>query len=271
MKRTKNSAVLKFTGLAFYLCLIACSSEQLVGEALPIEIEATIPALTKAITEKTAFEDGNEITVTQDGSGSSAKYAFDGANSRWKPASGSTPITTTNGGTFKAVWKPDGFTAILGDQSVEGNYAKSNQLTATATTTTNLVTFQFAPAAAKLTIVITYQNDVTEGKATVSGQKLLDGTTTSNQTVTCYPVVNTGKRHSFVALVYPGSSLTFVISASSKEEPTPKTHKVENSEIKPGYNYTYNFSTDNRKLLILNNVTVTGFTKQPDTSAGDAT
>lgn len=270
MKRTIYIYALKCTGLAICLWLTACSSEQFTGEALPLEIEASIPSLTKAITEKTAFENGNKITVT--GGANSADYQYDAANSRWLPVSGSTPLTTTGGGTFTAVWNPDGFTGILADQKIEGNYAKSNQLTSTATAEANLVQFKFAPAAAKLTIVVTYQDAVTEGAATITGDHLLNGTATG-QTITCYPVTSTGKRLSFVALAYPETAKTYSINVSSKANgiTEAKTHKVENSELKAGYNYTYNFSTDNRKLLILNSVTVSGFTKQPDTSVGDAT
>lgn len=265
--------------MALALCfgLAGCSAEQVLDEAHPIEIEATIPAQTKAgvdvaSLEKKAFADNDLITVSSN-SNTSAVYKY--TNGRWLPNTGTAGLTTTGGETFTASWQPDGFTKILSDQNVEANYQKSYALTATATASANLVKFRFAPAAAKITIVVTYTTISSGGSASIDGDKLLDDTG-NNQTINFLPVTDTGTKHTFMGLVFPGTSKTYTITVKS----TPQSSSVEQTktynqnvakDLKAGYNYTYNFSTDNKTYLILNSVTVTEFETGETTIVGDAT
>jgi hypothetical protein len=78
------------TSLLLLLCaLLACCSqdEEEYASAVPLDISAVIDGIgTRAdATEKTAFENGDEITITIDGddSGKSYIYVYDGSN--WNP------------------------------------------------------------------------------------------------------------------------------------------------------------------------------------------
>lgn len=271
MERIQYIPVLK--AMAFALCfgLAGCSAGQVLDEAHPIEIEATIPAQTKASVadlEKKAFANDDLITVSK--SGTSAVYKY--TNGRWLPNMG-TGLSTTGNEQFTASWQPDGFGGILSDQKVEANYKKSYALTAKATASANLVQFRFAPAAAKITIVVTYTTDSSDGSASITGDKLLDETNIG-QTINFLPVTNSGTKHTFMGLVCPGTDKTYTISVKSTPQSgseQTKIYKQASKELKAGHNYTYNFSTDSRSLLILNSVTVTEFETGGTTTVGDAT
>lgn len=274
MERIQYIPVLK--AMAFALCfgLAGCSAGQVLDEAHPIEIEATIPAQTKAgvdvaSLEKKAFANNDLITVSKNPS-SSADYKY--TNGRWLPNTG-TVLSTTGDEEFTASWQPTGFAGIQKDQNTADNYQKSYALTAKATASANLVQFRFAPAAAKITIVVTYTTDSKDGSASITGDNLLDEINTG-QTINFLSVTNTDKKHTFMGLVFPGTktytiSVTSTPQSGSSEE--TKTHTEASKELKAGHNYTYNFSTDSRSLLILNSVTVTEFKTGETTIVGDAT
>lgn len=270
MEKIQYIPVLKAMSLALCFGLTGCSAEQVLDEAHPIEIEATIPAQTKANVaslEKKAFADEDLITVSN--SGTSAVYKY--TNGRWLPNT-ETVLTTTGGETFTASWQPTGFDGIQSNQSTEDNYKKSYALTASATAKANRVEFRFAPAAAKITIVVNYTTESSAGSASIAGNKLLNDTNTG-QTINFFPVTNSGKMHTFMGLVFPGTGKEYTITVKStpENEEQMKTYTQESKELKAGYNYTYNFSTDNRSLLILNSVTVTEFESGGSTTVGDAT
>ncbi|WP_293669024.1 fimbrillin family protein [uncultured Parabacteroides sp.] len=278
MKRIRYTTVLKAAGLALCFWLAACTDEQLLSEMRPLEIEAVIPAQTKAslgasALDKTAFINDDSIKVVRSGGSETASYKYDLANGRWLPKTG-TGLSTTGNQTFIASWRPDGFTGILADQTTVENYQKSIQLTDTAAATNNLVQFRFAPAATKITITVTYTDgsNITGGTASMTGSKLLNETETS-QTINFYAVTNSGAKHTFVGVVYPGTGKTYTISVTSTATTTTtKTYTQASKELKAGYNYTYNFTTDSRTLLILNNVTVNDFVDDNTTPpVGDAT
>ncbi|MCD7849198.1 MAG: fimbrillin family protein [Parabacteroides sp.] len=278
MKRIRYTTVLKAAGFALCFWFAACTDEQLLSEMRPLEIEAVIPAQTKAdlgasSLEKTAFVNDDSIKVVLSGGSDTASYKYDLANGRWLPKTG-TGLSTTGSQTFIASWRPDGFTGILADQTTVGNYQKSIQLTDTATAANNLVQFRFAPAATKITITVTYTDESSEGSAKLEGNYLLDATGTG-QTVKFYAVTNSGTKHTFVGVVYPGTGKTYTISVTSKASAaataTTKTYTQASKELKAGYHYTYNFTTDNRTMLILNNVTVNDFGSGGETPVGDAT
>lgn len=274
MERIQYIPVLKAMALALCFGLASCSAEQVPDEAHPIEIEATIPAQTKAgvdvaSLEKKAFANNDLITVSKNPS-SSAVYKY--SNGRWLPNTG-TVLSTTGDEEFTASWQPTGFTKILSDQNVEANYKKSYALTAKATASANLVQFRFAPAAAKITIVVTYTTDSSDGSASITGDKLLDETNIG-QTINFLPVTNSGTKHTFMGLVCPGTDKTYTISVKSTPQSGSEQTKIyeqASKVLKAGYNYTYNFSTDNKTYLILNSVTVTEFKTGATTTVGDAT
>lgn len=273
MKRTRSITSWIVAGIVACFWLPGCSSEQPLGEMQPLEIEATIPGLTKADTplEKTAFVADDSITVSKS-STTSAVYKFDATNSRWLPKVG-TGLSTTGNEAFTASWKPEGFTAILSDQQTAGHYQKSYELTASATASANLVQFSFAPAAAKITIVVNYALESSGGSASITGSHLLSSDD-GDQTINFWPLQATGKKHTFVGLVFPGSGKSYqisVVATPSDGSPETKTHSMTGKTLKAGYNYTYNFSTDNTPNLILNSVTVTDFKPETDTNVGEAT
>lgn len=274
MERIQYIPVLKAMALALCFGLASCSTEQVLDEAHPIEIEATIPAQTKADVaslEKKAFADNDLITVSKNSS-SSAVYKY--SNGRWLPNTENAGLTTTGiGEQFTASWQPAGFGGIQSNQSTADNYQKSYALTASAKASANLVQFRFAPAAAKITIVVTYTTDSSDGSASITGDKLLDETNI-DQTINFLPVTNSGTKHTFMGLVCPGTDKTYTISVKSTPQSSSeqtKIYKQASKELKAGHNYTYNFSTDSRSLLILNSVTVTEFETGETTIVGDAT
>lgn len=271
MEKIQYIPVLKAMSLALCFGLAGCSAEQVLDEAHPIEIEATIPAQTKANVanlEKKAFADEDLITVSKvNNSSTSAVYKY--TNGRWLPTGN--VLETTGGEEFTASWPTD-FGGIQSNQSTEDNYKKSYALTALATAAANWVKFRFAPAAAKITIVVNYTTESSAGSASITGDKLLNDTNTG-QTINFFPVTNSGKMHTFMGLVFPGTGKAYTITVKStpKDEEQIKTYTQSSKELKAGYNYTYNFSTDNRSLLILNSVTVTEFESGGATTVGDAT
>ncbi|WP_425886278.1 hypothetical protein ACPYIV_07900 [Parabacteroides sp. ASD2025] len=272
MERLQMNMIVKALGLAACFLLAGCSPEQPIGEMSPLEVEAVIPAQTKAGTsglDKMAFVDTDSITVTKSGGTPSAVYKYDLTNDRWLPKTG-TGLSTTGGETFVASWKPVDFTGIVEDQTSEDKYKKCYELAASSTATANLVKFKFAPVAAKITIIVSYALESTEGSASLKGNKLISDTDTE-QTISFHPVTNSGKKHTFVGLVHPGDAKKYTISVTYKDLATPYTYAVNSKNLQAGYNYIYNFSTDNKTYLILNSITVVDFVKQSETSAGDAT
>ncbi|WP_455642651.1 fimbrillin family protein [Parabacteroides sp.] len=277
MERLQMNMIVKALGLAACFLLAGCSPEQPIGEMSPLEVEAEIPVQTKAGAsglDKMAFVDTDSITVTKSGGTPSAVYKYDQTNDRWLPKTG-TGLSTTGGETFVASWKPVGFTGIVADQTSEDKYKKCYELAASSTATANLVKFKFAPVAAKITIIVSYALESTEGSASLKGNKLISDTDTE-QTISFHPVTNSGKKHTFVGLVHPDSNAKkiYKISVSSKNKEgttTTRSYEEKGKTLQAGYNYIYNFSTDNKTYLILNSITVVDFVKQSETSAGDAT
>lgn len=274
MERLQMSMIIKALGLATCFLLAGCSAEQPIGGMSPLEVEATIPVQTKADAgssslDKMAFIDNDSITVAKSGGTPAAVYKYDLTNDRWLPKTG-TGLSTTGGEAFTASWKPEGFTGITGDQVTEDKYKKCYGLAASSTAAANLVSFKFAPAAAKITIVVTYATGSSDGSASLTGKKLIDETDTE-QTIYFYPVTNSGTKHTFVGLAHPGDAKAYTISVSYSGLTDPYKYVVTNKKLQAGYNYIYNFSTDNTTYLILNSITVADFQNGGDTSAGDAT
>lgn len=264
------------------VCLAGClggllpgctTGEEPVAEGQPLEITASIMPATRAASDydKTAFVDGDKINVGTSEAAVNTTYQYHATDNRWLPVSSPGLTTTGASTTFYAAYPTD-FTAIQSDQSTVENYRLSNQLKANATTTGNYVQFSFSPVGAKITLSVIYADDTHEGvSATLEGTGLIsDG---SSQSVTFYKVVATGKTHTYVAIVHPGTkSYTIKVNSNQTSGGTSSDNRqyVQTSKtLKAGYNYIYNFSSSND--FILNGVEVKPFTEKGTTNVGSAT
>ena len=198
-----------------------------------------------------------------------------GTTGTWQPASGQTALTTTGSETFTASY-PTAFTRILTDQHTAINFWQSNRLTATGVLDGNKATFSFAPAAAKVTLVVKYGNSDSDkklpGTASLEGTGIATGASES-QTINAYSASAAGtssQQHTYVAIVKPGSR-TFVIKVKAGDTgETEKSYTEKAAHIlKAGYNYQYNFTSTNE--LILNGITVERFVETTEQDAGNAT
>lgn len=256
------------------LCSSCTAGEEPVTAEQPLEIAASIMPVTRAAAdyEKTDFADGDQINVGAAADAVNTTYQYNKAKDRWLPLVGTGLTTSGASTTFYAAY-PIGFTAILPDQSDVNNYKLSNQLKANATTTGNYVQFSFAPAAAKITLSVIYSDNTHEGvSATLAGSNLISSGSTAG--ITFYKVSATGKTHTYVAIVRPGT-LSYTITVNSNQMsggsaiPDNRTYTQTSRELKAGYNYIYNFSSTND--FILNGVQVKPFQEMGTTDVGSAT
>ncbi len=266
------------------LLLAGCSSEEPIrvdGGGVPLNVQASITPHTRASLgavayEKSSFENDDQININvTSATGTNYKYKYISAEDKWSPVTATDTIKVTGNTQFDATY-PVNFTSIEADQRQAGNYLKSNKLIATKTSDANLVSFAFTPAHAKITLVITYKDDgvYTGNSAKLTGNYLTGSSSSSD--ITLLPLTESGKTHTYVGIVYPGTKTEYKIVVNETKGATTAsattsehTHKVVNQELKPGYNYTYNFSSNNN--LILNQVTITAFNKQTETEVNDAT
>lgn len=261
------------------LLLAGCSSEEPIrvdGGGAPLNVQASITPHTRASLgavayEKSSFENDDQININvTSATGTNYKYKYISAEDKWSPVTAIDTIKVTGNTQFDATY-PVNFTSIEADQRQAGNYLKSNKLIATKTSDANLVSFAFTPAHAKITLVITYETDDHIGESAKLTGKNLTSSSSSND-ITLLPLTESGKTHTYVGIVYPGTKTEYKIVVNETKDATTTsehTHKVVNQELKPGYNYTYNFSSNNN--LILNQVTITAFNKQTETEVNDAT
>lgn len=279
---------IKTVYLAGYLLLLlaACSSEERLntgeGEEHLLEIGASIsePVVSRALGavnyEKSSFVENDIIKIgtsadNLSAGGTSYTYTNKSGTLRWLPTDDVDGITTNGTGNYYASYDPVGYTGILADQSIDGNYQKSNRLITNATAVSgNKVNFSFYPAASKITVTVEYTDDDHVGVSVQLVGNSLYGASTSDP-VTLYPVTSTGKKHVYVAIVYPGTNKEYRINVTSKategSEGVTITYPKETAEsrdLQAGHNYTYNFTSTFG--LILNSVSVEGF--QPGTGNG---
>ena len=274
MKKKKNR-ILSVSGAAlclfFPVLLAACSQEDALPRPLEVSAEVGSPA-TRATDahagdyDKSEFVAGDVIRITDD-----YQRMVTGTTGTWQPASGQTALTTTGNGseTFTASY-PTAFTRILTDQRTATNFWQSNRLTAKGVLDGNKATFSFAPAAAKVTLVVKYGND-----SKLPGTASLEGTgiATTSETINAYSASAAGtsaQQHTYVAIVKPGSR-TFVIKVKAGDTGETEKSYTEKAAhtLKAGYNYQYNFTSTNE--LILNGITVERFVETTETDAGNAT
>lgn len=242
--------------------------------AVPLEVSADIAGThTRAIDatnyEKKNFEAGDLITIrkTTDATAISYKKGTNG----WIPATAD-KILTSGGEAFFASYPPE-FTSILSDQSTYTNFWQSNRLTSTATATANRVKFTFAPAAAKITIIVIYKVDNTAVSASVTGTNVCteSGKTGSLQLL-C--TSKESRRHTYTGILNTG--VTFPYTISVKTQPSggveeTKTYKENGTSLtlQPGYEYQYTFTATTE--LILSSIVVKEFTSTDEVDAGPAT
>ncbi|MCE8758627.1 fimbrillin family protein [Bacteroides fragilis] len=283
MKKKKNR-ILSVSGAAlclfFPVLLAACSQEDALPRPLEVSAEVGNPA-TRATDahaddyDKREFVAGDVIRITDGTKSADYQRVVTGTTGTWQPASGQTALTTTGSETFTASY-PTAFTRILTDQRTATNFWQSNKLTAKGVLDGNKATFSFAPAAAKVTLVVKYGNKDSDKK--LPGTASLEGTgiatdVSTSETINAYGASAAGTsalQHTYVAIVKPGSR-TFVIkvkAGDSGETEKKYTEKAAHT-LKAGYNYQYNFTSTNE--LILNGITVERFVETTEQDAGNAT
>lgn len=283
-KKKKKNRILSVSGAAlclfFPVLLAACSQEDALPRPLEVSAEVGNPA-TRATDahaddyDKREFVAGDVIRITDGTNTADYQRVVTGTTGTWQPASGQTALTTTGSETFTASY-PTAFTRILTDQRTATNFWQSNKLTAKGVLDGNKATFSFAPAAAKVTLVVKYGNNDSDKK--LPGTASLEGTgiatdASESQTINAYSASAAGTsalQHTYVAIVKPGSR-TFTIkvkAGDSGETEKSYTEKAAHT-LKAGYNYQYNFTSTNE--LILNGITVERFVETTETDAGNAT
>lgn len=280
MKKKKNR-ILSVSGAAlclfFPVLLAACSQEDALPRPLEVSAEVGNPA-TRATDahaddyDKREFVAGDVIRITDGTNTADYQRVVTGTTGTWQPASGQTALTTTGSETFTASY-PTAFTRILTDQRTATNFWQSNRLTATGVLDGNKATFSFAPAAAKVTLVVKYGNDSKlPGTASLEGTGIATDVSTS-ETINAYGASAAGtsaQQHTYVAIVKPGSR-TFTIKVKAGDTGETEKSYIEKAAhtLKAGYNYQYNFTSTNE--LILNGITVERFVETTEQDAGNAT
>lgn len=277
------------------LLLGSCTSEEPIDPAptagSPLEINASISPLTRAGEkandyDKTKFVEGDVIAITPTSTSTSTSHSYTYQSDIWRPLEEKDSIKVQGNTVFTASY-PTPFEGIQSDQSKSetvndtknkfASYQKSNQFTATATSTGNQINFAFAPAAAKIRLVITYPTGETHtgGSVTITGNKLLNDTD-EEQTITLLPITESGQTHVYVGIVYPGENKSYKITVkenrtenSGGSSEITHTHNESSRTLVAGIEYTYNFSSNSN--LILNSVTVNGFGNGGNHNLGDAT
>ena len=282
----KTHIYTKYTGVRsqFRLLLLlmagifASCTQDGAGIATPLEVSAEIgnpqtraddPHLSDY--DKKKFVTDDVIKISKGATDVNYKRTAAGG---WAPSVSTTPMTTTGGETFTATF-PNDFSSILADQSTPTNFWKSNRLTATATATGNRVSFSFAPAACKITIIVSFQVDNSSGSAKVAGKGLCSGNKTTEETITLLKTSEAVRRHTYSGIFSPDAATSYLISVTASSFGT-RTYQEKGSGLtfQAGYEYQYTFTGTNE--LNLTSVVVTEFlpgfsTTDGEEDAGNAT
>lgn len=258
--------------------LSGCSTAQEeIPQRVPLEVHADIAEPTKAVTpgdfdgtnyDKQSFVTNDKIEIQKE-SGSFVSYTKN-SNGGWIPTDNSDGLTAIAGENFTASY-PVGFSQILSAQNTAVNFWASNRLTSSATATGNRVNFVFAPAAAKITIVIEYSGQVTANGTSIHGTGILTGSATE-ETVSMLRTSAAGaqKRHSYACIVYPGQhTYTITVNDSSAGSKDGGTYTQTTKKLEAGWNYLYTFTSSSG--LILSGIEVLPFTATGTTDMGSAT
>jgi hypothetical protein len=168
------------TSLLLLLCaLLACCSQDeeeyaSTEKLVPLDISAVIDGMgtrADATEEKTAFVDGDEITITIDGDESGTeykyKYSVDGENKKWVASDSEKQIMVKESAdpiTIKATYGSVDLSGLNSPLSLD---ALANSLAATASVSydTRDVKLEFTHTACKLVINVYYYDGTTPGNA----------------------------------------------------------------------------------------------------------
>lgn len=280
--KRKAKAMAAMAALPVLLSLTCCDRAGSLP-ALPLEVSAEIAgAHTRAdinasnYDKKDRFENGDLIKIRKSTAEESTAITYIKKDNGWAPNVENSQLTTSGGEEFFASY-PTEFSAILSDQTSYANFWKSNQLTSTATAKANRVDFTFAPAAARITIIVIYEADNKAVSATVTGSNVCTETGNTNE----LKLLCTDKelrRHTYtgiINLITPTASSPYTISVTTTvaDKTETKTYTDKGNPaitFEAGYEYQYTFTTTTE--LILSSVTVKEFisTGEP-TDIGSAT
>lgn len=265
----------------------ACTQEA-SDIALPLDVSAEIGNThTRADDhasdyDKRSFVTGDVIKITKSG-GTSANYKRT-AKGAWTPVVVNAPMETTGSETFTATF-PIAHTGILSDQRTYTNFWLSNLLSDTKAATANRVSFSFAPAHCKISVIVIFQAGVTDNTANCSAEVAGTGihSGTAAATGEAIQLLNTSlsdTRHTYAGIFSPKAATRFVISVTAPTFSTSgsgvgtKTYTETGDKLtlKPGYEYQYTFTATSQ--LILTSVVVTPFAVESgfgdDTGTEDA-
>lgn len=262
MKQKYNFQITSLLALLACLSLPACTSgEEEIGEGRPLEVMAEISSTftTRADDphkddyDKKVFVTDDKIKISK--GSTNAIYQYSETSSYWKLAASQTPLTTTGDETFEAVF-PSDFSEILADQTTYTKFWKSNKLVSKQKATGNLVNFQFAPAFAKVTIIVEYTSTPNQytPKSSVMGNDIISASGGS-QTINLLYLGNEGNTYTYTGIINTATT-TITISAPILNGNSGSFTDI-NRAFESAKNYTYNFTSNNN--LILNGVTVKDF------------
>lgn len=272
MKQKYKIQITSLLALLACLYLPACTSgEEEIGEGRPLEVMAEISSTFttraddphKGDYDKNKFVADDQIKISK--GSTNAIYQYSETSSYWKLAASQTPLITTGDETFEAVF-PSNFNGILADQTTYTKFWQSNKLVSEKQATGNLVNFQFAPAFAKVTIIVEYTAAPTSytPKSSVIGNAIISASGGS-QTINLLYLGNEGKTYTYTGIINTATT-TLKITAPMLNGTTGSF--TDNSRtFESAKNYTYNFTSNNN--LILNGVTVKDFTTASDSGSGN--
>lgn len=278
-----------------WLSLAGCDRTDSPQPALPLEVSAEIAGAHTRVEatdehatdydKRTNFVVGDGININKGTESTKDAVLYTKNAKGWAPVDRENQLTTNGTGEdFFASYPPE-FTAILSDQSNPTNFWLSNRLTATKKATANHVDFLFAPAAARITIIVTYDKNTTNaakgakitgtGVCTEAGNTgeinlLCTGSEATRHTYTCIinPIEVTASHPYTISVTSnPGGSGTPDVTQSYKDE--GKTDTGDAFTLLSGHEYQYIFTSTSE--LILSSVTVKDFVSTDETDVGPAT
>lgn len=277
VKQNKVSSPGKWIAFLCLLFFVSCTGDEVLTYA-PLEVVAEIGGVQSRATEvkdetdyekKDRFEYGDEIKIRKTGESETGTYRKNNSGG-WQPSDSGNTLLTSGNEEFVATYPTD-FTSILSDQTTYTNYWLSNCLTATARATDNRVSFSFAPAAAKITIIIVYEVDNVAMSAEVTGANVCtEPGKTENVQLLC--TSKEARRHTYTGILSPAATSTYKISVVTTVGGTSQTSAYTEKggfTLAAGCEYQYTFTKTSE--LILSSVVVKEFQSTPESDAGTAT
>ena len=277
-----------------FLMQTACSSESPAdntseGKELVVSAEIIPSGESKAVgaatngTDKLSFVKEDQILITR--SGKSMAYKLSDKN-QWLPQTDGENLAADGTEQTYTASFPHDFANIQEGQNEAAasgalsNYEKSNKLISEVTTASNYVPFKFSHAFSKITVIVAYKNKRKNVSAKLVGKNIRtsEAAATTDETIKMLRTSPTGEtasvNHTFICILNPGTSRGFTLTVSGQEENgtavADEIYTQKGKEFKAGFNYVYNFSSNDN--LILTGVTVVDFDSAGDDyNAGNAT